>query len=142
MTAIVAGTCWLCHWGWPKPVADIYREALRRLEGNDCPLQHDAAHVVWADENFHRAQWCLDNFDEYTHLDMTDDEKVIVRWSLEQLAALPESAWDIVPHDYDGVNPQNFPPGEGVEMVPQLEIDGWWKELQPKTVWDRLGELA
>jgi len=22
------GICWYCHWGWAKPVADIYDEAL------------------------------------------------------------------------------------------------------------------
>lgn len=57
--------CWSCHWGWPKPVADIYLEALRRLDGYDFPLKFSGSHVVWEDENFNLAESCLESFDKY-----------------------------------------------------------------------------
>jgi hypothetical protein len=76
---------------------------------------------VWEDENFDHAQWCLDNFEKYKG-DFSDKELVIVRRSLEELAALPQSAWDVEPADYDGRNPDDYPPPEGVEMVKINEV--------------------
>ncbi len=74
------------------------------------------AHVVWADENFDSAQWCLDNFEKYRG-DNSDAALAVVRRSLERLAALPESAWNVEPEDYDDRNPDQYPPPDGVEMV-------------------------
>jgi hypothetical protein len=108
--------CWDCHWGWPKPVADIFLEAKAALDGDDAPLLYGPGHIVWSDENFDSTQWCLDNFDKYSdHLDA--EEAAIVRRSLEQLAALPESVVFVCPADYDGEHPEHYPPPAGVEMV-------------------------
>lgn len=100
--------CWNCYWGWPKPIRDIYDEALAKLDGNDLPLRFGPAHIVWEDENFDCAQICLDEFEPYAS-ELTEYEKEIVRWSLERLLEVPEEfkEW---PDDYDGKQPENFPP--------------------------------
>ena len=82
------GICWYCHWGWAKPVAEIYQEALKRLNGYASPLHFGPAHIVWEDENFDSAEWCLENFDNYKG-DYTPEELEIVKWSLVELAKLP-----------------------------------------------------
>jgi hypothetical protein len=108
--------CWYCYWGWPKKVADIYKKALDALGGNTSPLHFGPAHVVWADENFNSAESCLENFDKYS--DNFDKwEMDIVRRSLEELAMIPLEERDIWPDEYDGANPELFPPPDGIEMV-------------------------
>ena len=78
---------------WPKPVAEIYRKALILLNGKVSPLHFGPAHIVWEDANFESVGWCLDHFDEYRG-DYSDDELAIVKQSLRELAALPDSVWD------------------------------------------------
>jgi hypothetical protein len=110
--------CWYCFWGWPKQVADIYCEALAALDGCDSLLLYGPGHIVWSDENWDSAQWCLDHFEEYwgSH-DPTPEEKRIVRESLEKLLLVPEEIRMCEPDDYDGEHPENFPPPAGIEMV-------------------------
>ncbi len=110
------GICWLCYWGWPKPVADIYQRALKEMDGNESPLLYGPAHIVWEDENFDSAEWCLENFDKYKG-DHTEAHLAIVKKSLEQLAALPLKTRCVEPEDYDDEHPENFPPPDGTEMV-------------------------
>ena len=112
------GICWYCHWGWSKPVAEIYQEALRRLDGDDSPLKFSASHIVWEDENFEddNIAWCLENFEKYK-ADYSDNDLSVVRWSLEELAKIPEDVRCPEPEDYDDMNPHLFPPHAGVEMV-------------------------
>ncbi len=86
------------------------------LGGNDMPLLYGPAHVVWADENFDFAPWCLKSFDQHRG-DFSDEELAIVKRSLEQLAALPAEAWDVEPEAYGGEHPENFPPPTNVKMV-------------------------
>ena len=131
--------CWYCHWGWPKAVALIYKEALRRLEGDNSPLDYGPAHVVWADENFDCAESCLGDFDKYADR-LSEDEQEVVRWSLEQLAKIPLSERDPAQDDWHN-NATAHPPPDGVELISTPEIEGWAAEFMPKTVWDRLGEL-
>ena len=102
------GVCWWCHWGWPKPIRDIYIEAVRKLEDNESPLLFGPAHIVWEDENWDAAQWCLDHFDEFRG-DHSDEDLEVVRWSLEELLKV-DKEFMTVPEDYDGENPQNYPP--------------------------------
>lgn len=109
------GICWFCHWGWPKPIADIYQEALEALNGDMMPLHYGPAHVVWEDENFESARWCLDNFEKYKG-DLTGKEQKIVRRSLEKLVAVPV-LYKREPPDYDEQHPEQFPPPAGWEMV-------------------------
>ena len=106
--------CWYCHWGWPKAIHDIYNHATLKLNGNTDPLNYGPAHIVWEDENFDSAQWCLDNFDKYSQ-DLSEKDKEIVRWSLEQLLLLPDNVINSEPDDYDGENPENYPPPENIE---------------------------
>lgn len=110
------GICWYCHWGWPKVVADIYDKALSDLGEYDSPLHYGPAHIVWEDENFDSAEWCLEHFDEYTG-DHSIKDLVIVRRSLEELAAVPVDDRCVEPDDYDGEHPELFPPPKDVEMV-------------------------
>jgi len=110
------GICWYCHWGWPKPVAAIYEKALDALEGDDSPLLYGPGHIVWADENFHSAEWCLEHFEDHTG-DRGEADLAIVRQSLEELAKLPLDVRCVEPEDYDEEHPENFPPLAGIEMV-------------------------
>lgn len=102
-------TCWHCFWGWAKPVHDIYEEALGRLGGNENVLVFGPSHIVWSDENWDSAEWCLEHFDEFKG-DYTEDDLAVCRWSLEELAKLPVSVRCIEPEDYNGYNVELFPP--------------------------------
>ena len=110
------GICWYCYWGWHKPVADIYDRALSDLDGAISALHFGPAHIVWEDENFHSAEWCLDHFDE-DRGDYSDADLEIVKRSLQELAALPLEVRCVEPEDYDDEHPELFPPPNDVEMV-------------------------
>jgi len=110
------GFCWDCYWGWPKAVADIYDKALADLGGNESPLHFGPAHIVWGDENFDSADWCLEHFDEHRGM-MTAEDAAIVKRSLEELAKIPLEERCVEPDDYDDEHPELFPPPRGVEMV-------------------------
>lgn len=109
--------CYWCYWGWPKPILDIYRDCLAKLGGNENPLHWGPAHVVWEDENWDSAQWCLDHFNDYADPDLTEYEKAIVRESLERLLAVPDEykhppeGFD-AGKDEDEDDPADFPPPE------------------------------
>ncbi len=110
------GICWYCYWGWPKAVAEIYQRALAKLDGYESPLRFSSGHIVWSDENFDSAEWCLEHFDEYKG-DYSDAELAIVRQSLEELANLPMDMRCVEPENYDDEHPALFPPPNGIEMV-------------------------
>lgn len=118
--------CWYCHWGWAKPVADIYFEALRRVGEDSNALEYGPSHIVWCDENFEDSciQNCLERFAEPMYSHYSAAELAVVRWSLEELLKLPEDARCIEPEEYNGENPENFPPT--VEVVSKHAID--WME--------------
>ena len=82
-------TCWWCRWGWPKQIHDIYQEAAKKLE-DATALDSGPSHVVWGDENFDSAQWCLDHFDDCCIGAFTDEDLQVVRESLEKLLAVPD----------------------------------------------------
>lgn len=108
--------CWYCHWGWAKPVADIYEKAVDLLDGDSSPLEFGPAHVVWSDENFEMAEECLGMFDERaadSHISNEDLE--VVRQSLIDLCRIPIDVRCPCPDDYDLENPSNYPPS--VETV-------------------------
>lgn len=119
--------CWWCKWGWRKEVAEIYIRAAKALIeiGSDPmdALQFGPGHIVWSDENFDSAGWCLEHFDEYTR-DLTMDEQAIVRRSLEELAALPADLHDL-PDGYsedDMDDPSETPPPADWKMVTKDEM--------------------
>lgn len=107
--------CWHCYWGWPKPVAEIYKKALAALNGDWFPLHFGPSHIVWEDENFDSAEWCLQHFDKYKG-NYTKEDLAIVKRSLEELVALPKSDWDVEPKDYDGEHPEDYPPAVEMEF--------------------------
>jgi hypothetical protein len=102
--------CYWCYWGWPKPIRDIYDDCIARV--GESPLLYGPSHVVWADENWTCAQWCLDHFDEYTH-GYSDGELDVMRESLERLVAVPDE-FKTAPEGYDESChiPAMFPPPE------------------------------
>lgn len=109
-------TCWWCHWGWPKLIADIYDDCVMKLGGDEGPLHWGPAHIVWEDENWEAAQWCLDHFDEYRR-DYSDATLAIVRESLDRLVALPDK-WKREPIGYgDDSNAPDYPPPDDWIMV-------------------------
>lgn len=116
--------CWYCHWGWAKPVADIYQKHLAELDGDDSVLSFGPSHIVWSDENFDdgSVEFCLNEiatnrgfYDAYS-----DDEISVVRRSLEELLTIPESVRCCEPADYDDEHPENYPPT--VEVVPKQRL--------------------
>ena len=115
--------CWYCYWGWAKAVADIYAKALEALGGDNSALNYGPAHIVWDDENFDSAEWCLEHFDEY-RFDHSDEDLEIVKQSLIELAAIPMEDRCIEPDDYDEMHPELFPPADGVEVVQPIASTG------------------
>lgn len=113
------GICWYCHWGWSKPVAEIYKRAL--AEAGEEAMHYGPAHIVWDDENFERdhVQWCLDHFDEH-RFDHSPDDLVAVRRSLQELLALPDEVLSPEPAEYDNEHPEQYPPKiETVQCSPR-----------------------
>lgn len=108
---MVMGACYWCHWGWPKPIRDIYDDCVEKL-GGDWELEWGPGHVVWGDENWdsRSIQWCLGHLDKYEGRD-TGDNLTIVRESLERLLAVPDE-FKAEPDGYDGDkhDPADFPP--------------------------------
>jgi len=113
--------CYYCYWGWPKVIADIYNKALKKLEGDELPLNYGPAHIVWDDENFDQAEWCLENFDKYTE-GFSEDELAIVKESLLELSNVPMEIREYIPDDYDDEHPENYPPAKEMEFVKILEF--------------------
>ncbi len=74
---------------WPDEIQTIYDKALKDLGGNMDPLHFGPAHIVWEDDNFMSAQWCLNHFDEYTD-ELSPEQCAIVKKSLEDLRDLPD----------------------------------------------------
>lgn len=134
---IGGGICWFCHWGWPKQIRDIYDRAKQDIEdaldsafadsgyalrpdepmSGESALEYGPAHVVWADENWDSAEWCLGECDDDSWRGWHQPSLEIVRRSLRELMALPSEVIDCVPKDYDGEHPENFPPPAGIECV-------------------------
>lgn len=112
---MTGGICWYCHWGWAKPVAEIYIEAIKRLEGYDRPLLYGPSHIVWEDENWDddSLQYCLDNIEKEKD-NFFQEELDVVRWSLEELLKIPQEQREVCPDDYDDCHPANYPPVQEV----------------------------
>jgi hypothetical protein len=118
--------CWYCHWGWAKPVSDIYDDAVAKLEalGEDADglLQYGPGHIVWADENFERShvEYCIkacDEADAYGDRTPSVEAREIVKQSLKALLEVPEHIRACEPAKYKGHNPAAYPPAAGIEMV-------------------------
>lgn len=122
--------CWWCHWGWPKVIRDIYDRAERDIDevllsvcceangwemwGGEpswgkSALEFGPGHIVWSDENWDSADWCLRQCDGPMFDDWHPEALEIVRRSLRELMALPEEV-KTTPAGYDGQHPENYPP--------------------------------
>lgn len=116
------GLCWYCYWGWPKPVADIYDKAigmLEKIDKDESVLDYGPGHIVWADENFAHAEWCLEHFEEYKR-DYSKEELEIAKMALVQLSKIPLNIRDPEPKEYsesDETHPEDYPPPMGIEFV-------------------------
>jgi hypothetical protein len=117
------GVCWYCHWGWAKPVADVYKKYLDLLEGDDMLLGYQQGHIVWSDENFEteNIQYCIDHADEHWNQEeVTKEQHDLITESLRELLLIPEEIRCCCPEDYPDDNdadPENYPPPVGLEMV-------------------------
>lgn len=136
------GTCWFCHWGWPKALSDIYKRAVADIEAlpykhrsgapglcqyrdGDDVLQFGPTHCLWSDENFggsleFELKEC-DNYDYSQEEAMTPQEIAIVRRSVLEVLALPDDVRNPVPADYDNENPKNYPPPAHIPWTPKRE---------------------
>jgi len=115
--------CWWCHWGWPKPIADIFDDCVKRLGDDEGPLISGPAHVVWGDENWDLAESCLEDLECHEVVDMplageyVESQLSVVRESLERLATLPDE-WKHAPAGYgEKSDPVDFPPPSNWKMV-------------------------
>lgn len=107
--------CWYCHWGLPKPIADIYERALIEIGGNESALESGPAHMVWGDFNFddESIDYCLNRTigdGNFSH-----DEIYAIRRSLLALLAVP-SEYREMGLDFEA-DPIDNPPPEYWEMV-------------------------
>ena len=108
--------CWYCYWGWPEQVFAIYKKGFDVV--GESGMDFGPAHIVWADENFdaESIRWCIDNA-EWHRGDLADEDLAVVVEGLHELLALPENILCCVPSDYDGYNPQAYPPPDDLRMV-------------------------
>ena len=130
------GICWFCHWGWPKPIADIYDKAKADIDeclsivpceenGWETPedptsgewaLKWGPAHVVWEDENFDLAESCLKDCDEARFSHWHPPAMEIVKRSLRELVVVPDEMKSPM-EEYDGDYPEMYPPPSDWIMV-------------------------
>lgn len=111
--------CYWCYWGWPSQIAEIYDRALAKLDGDETLLNFGPAHIVWEDENWGSAQYCLDGFDKWVakHRHQFDELSLeVVKQSLVELLAVPE-CFKCEPANYPGRDPAKYPPPSGWQMV-------------------------
>ena len=106
------GVCWYCHWGWAKRVAEIYREAVNMAEDAYWALHFGPTHIIWEDENFddHSIEFCTGEMSGPDNSRFSEMQLEAVRWSLEELAKIPEHERCIEPDGYDGEHPERYPP--------------------------------
>lgn len=103
------GSCYFCHWGWPPEIQAVYERGLEAA--GHSAMHFGPAHVVWEDENFDSAQWCIDHFDNHSEK-LDDVQRAAVLRSLQELVALPDPL-KTSPEGYvleDDTDPADFPP--------------------------------
>lgn len=95
-------------------------------------MKYGIAHVVWEDENFDSAQWCIDNAEKYASCYGADVDAVVIE-SLKMLL-LVDSKYTQWPREYENAgsdaNPADYPPPSDWEMVPKLLIEQVVLEMQ------------
>jgi hypothetical protein len=108
--------CYWCHWGWPKPIRDIYDRADKALNGNADVILNTLARTVWENENFddfnvrrciYEIEMGIPGSDGYRR----EDQALVVE-TLRELLLVPGEMRQ-PPEDFeesDGEHPENFPP--------------------------------
>ena len=101
--------CYWCYWGWPKPVSDIYNDALRALGGDHFALEFGPTHSVWGDENFgnESIEFCFNELKVEKELDARTMH--ILRLSLFRLKELPIEL-RTPPEGHRNGHPEDYPP--------------------------------
>jgi hypothetical protein len=72
----------------------IYDQAVAKLDGDDCPMEHSFAHIVWGDGNYRNSdiEYCLKAYsDPDFQGKYTQEQMDIVKWSLEEALKIPET---------------------------------------------------
>lgn len=104
--------CWYCYWGWADQVVRIFEKY-----DPICELEYGIGHTVWADENFETShiEFCLSlpNDGQNDGCSFGYEFQVM---ALRELLLIDEKIRCCEPDDYDGENPENFPPAKGVVM--------------------------
>ena len=140
------GICWYCHWGWAKPVRDIYDTYSLLVTDADTVLDYGIGHIVWADENFdtHNIEWCIKHAYDLSDLPikkeehssfnrMTGTDLMLSMQALKELLLIPEEIRDCIPEEYDRLSreydntpwekrgqmvlPEDYPPPKDIIMV-------------------------
>ena len=112
---------WFCFWGWPRPVADIYVRAVRKLNGDSYALRYGPSKMVWEGGHFSQAKLCLECWDVRSWGGLTESELEVVRTSLEELTQVDPDLL-VPPKDYCGrprsvSAPALYPPRPDVTYV-------------------------
>lgn len=113
------GDCWYCVHGWPAEVRSIYDRYV--VIAGWRAMNYGPAHIVWSDENFDHdsIRWCIEHFGEFDD-DLSEEQRVAVRSSLDELLALPESTLCPIPEEFDpDDDPADWPPAPGFRMAPK-----------------------
>lgn len=127
--------CWYYHWGWPRPVFEVYFKSCQKL-GSEGVLQFGPSHIVWSDSNLDDSsiRWCIQLCEDrgikiygkeiHSKDDISDEQMVLVKESLERLSEIPSEVRCCVPKGYltgfgriPDSNPSDFPPPDGIQMV-------------------------
>lgn len=118
------GMCWYCYWGWPRVVRDIFSDAKFALGGDENPLIFGPSHIVWEEENFDddSIEWCIneatvENCQKY---ELPPFQMGVISASLKRLLAVQPHVRACEPQDYDGENPENYPPDPLLECAYRL----------------------
>lgn len=119
--------CWYCIYGLPKPVADIWQEALNKLPFDE-PLLYGPAHVVWSDNNFEdeSIKFCLKECDRKGYWNYEPAAIAIVRESLEKLLLIPEEVRVPPGAQAENDDGEPMPPPAGMVMVKKYD----WQQLK------------
>ena len=117
--------CYWCFWGWPKPIADVYNDALKKLQAisdqhGEQDLEYGPAHIVWNEENWDddSVQFCIDACDNVAYADIEPAVLAIVRASLVDLKSVPV-VFRVEPDGYenDDDHPERYPPPANWHMM-------------------------
>ncbi len=111
--------CWWAHWGWPKPIADIFLQAKEKLGGDPMPLLIGPSWITWNRRMFELDYFALQGVVSCpTRRKVTKDQLAVIKWSLEELCKL-DGRMKRRPVESYGKNAKDYPPPDDWERVPE-----------------------